>query len=312
VTAHRHPGPNPRRAGRPLDRRTVLRGGLTLGALGLGGVLLGSCGDDASTSVADGATPDHALIAAFPQGVPHVAAGVPARLPYLIADKEGVPLSAIDGPVRFTVQADGKPVGSPVTVQPHAQGVPRAYLPFTFTFPRTGLYDIYAEYQGDRLDSNLQVYDASRVGPPLVGERLPPVNSPTTNQTLDVDPLCSRVPACPFHEINLQDAVGQGRPIVLLVATPAYCQTAVCGPVLDTLVDVIGGRTDLAVLHNEVYKNPKAVRDLQDAALAPVPAAYELSFEPVLFVTDAAGTVVARGDITVDRAEMASMLELAR
>ena len=83
-------------------------------------------------------------------------------------------------------------------------------------------------------------------------------------------------------------------------------------PVLDTLIDVVGGRTDLAVLHNEVYENPKDVRNLQDATLAPVPKAYELSFEPVLFVTNAAGVVVARGDITVDHAEMARMLELAK
>ena len=107
---------------------------------------------------------------------------------------------------------------------------------------------------------------------------------PTMTRTLAVDPVCSRVPPCPFHEVNLKDAVGQGKPIVLLIATPAFCQTAVCGPILDMLVEEAGGRTDLTVIHSEVYKNPKDVRDLQDATLAPAPEAYDLRFEPIMFV----------------------------
>ena len=282
--------------------------------MAVGGSLLAACGDDAGsgTRVATGQTPKNSLIAAFPQGVPHVATGVPTRLPYLLADKEGVPLSRIDGPVTFTVEQDGKAVGGPVQVAPRSDGVPRAYLPLTFTFPQPGVYDIYASYGGAKLDSNIQAYPVDQVGPPVVGEKLPPAETPTMTRTLGVDPVCSRVPPCPFHEVDLKDAVGQGKPIVLLIATPAYCQTAVCGPILDTLVDQAGGRTDITVIHSEVYKNPKDVRDLQDATLAPAPEAYDLRFEPALFVTDAAGTIVARGDITVDRGEMKEMLALAR
>ncbi len=315
MTSHRHdPRPRPAGPGRGAlpDRRAVLRGGAALGAAAVGGLVLGACGDDPDTRVATAHTADHALLAAFPQGVPHAAVAVPTRLPYLISDPDGVPLQRIDGPVTFTVEQDGRRIGSPVSVAPHGDGVPRAYLPFTFEFPATGVYDVYAEYDGERLDSSIQIYDADQIGPPVVGEPLPPVDSPTTARSLDVDPLCSRVAPCPFHELNLQDVVGKGKPVVLLVATPAYCQTAVCGPVLDLLIEAVGTRTDLAVLHNEVYKDPKAVRDLSDAALAPVPQAYDLRFEPVLFVTDATGKVVARGDVTVDRAEMAQMLALAR
>jgi hypothetical protein len=112
--------------------------------------------------------------------------------------------------------------------------------------------------------------------------------------------------------VDLQDVVGKGKPIVLLVASPAYCDTDVCGPMLDLLVEQAAGRPDLVVLHNEVYKDPKSVSDLNDAELAPVPDAYDLRFQPVLFVTDAAGRLVARGDALVDRSEMAQMLALAR
>jgi hypothetical protein len=302
---HRGVGPQP-------DRRTVLRGGAALGAAALGSMLLGACGDDPDTRVATAHTPANTLVAAFPQSVPHAAVGVPMRLPYLVADADGATLAHLSGPVTFTVEQDGHRVGAPVQVAPHGDGIPTAYLPFTFQFPAPGTYDVYAEYDGHRLDSGIQVYEASKIGPPIVGEQLPPVDSPTTARTLDVDPLCSATTPCPYHEVDLQDVVGKGKPIVLLVASPAYCDTDVCGPMLDLLVEQAAGRPDLVVLHNEVYKDPKSVSDLNDAELAPVPDAYDLRFQPVLFVTDAAGRLVARGDALVDRSEMAQMLALAR
>ena len=317
VTIRRQPHPGTHRtagsAGGAVDRRSVLRGGLGLGAVALGGSWLAACGGDSAdgTRVADGQVPENALIAAFPQGVPHVPTGVPTRLPYLLADKEGVPLSRIDGPVTFTVEQDGRAVGQPVQVAPRSDGVPRAYLPLTFTFPQAGFYDVFAAYGGAKLDSTIQVYGADQIGPPVVGEQLPPAATATMAKPL-VDPVCSRVPPCPFHEVDLVDAIGKGKPIVLMVATPAYCQTAVCGPILDTLVDQASGRTDITVIHSEVYRNPKDVRDIQDANLAPVPDTYDLRFEPAMFVTNAAGTIVARADITVDRTEMTELLALAK
>ena len=291
-----------------LSRRGLLRAGVLAGggALSLG--LLGCSGTESRVVTQGRDAPEHALLAAFPQSVPHVAVGVPTRLPYLVSDREGVPLSAMAGPVTFTVSQDGRPVGADVVVQPHSDGVPRAYLPLGFTFSELGLYDIAATYGGERLDSQLQVYSLDDVTPPVVGEPLPPLDTPTPDDSLGVDPMCSRVPTCPFHKVNLRQAVGSGKRIVLLVASPAYCQTTICGPVLDNLVDLAANRDDLVVIHCEVYKNPKAVRDLSTANLAPVPDSYDLAFEPVMFVTDTAGAITARADVIVDRQEMAQLI----
>ncbi|UDY34403.1 hypothetical protein [Dermatobacter hominis] len=299
-----------RPSGLVVPRRRLLQGGLALGALAAGAPLLAACGDSETNTQESDAVPDHALLAAFPQSVPHIPAGVPSRLPYLVSDRDGVPLAEIAGDVTFTISQDGKELGT-VDVAPRMDGVPRAYLPVSFTFPEPGIYDLTATYDGSELDSTIEVVDRARVGPPVVGEALPPVDSPTVERTLQVDPLCSRVPACPYHSTNLQDVVGKGKPVVMLIATPAYCQTAVCGPVLDLLMAQTEGRTDLEVLHQEVYKDPKGQRDLNDAELAPVPEAYQLRFEPVLYVTDRAGTIVARADVTVDRGELTELLALA-
>lgn len=283
---------------------------MSLGAIAVGTSLLAGCGDGTDGGSAASGPPKHALIAAFPQGEPYIPAGVPSRLPYLISDTEGVPLSKIAGPVTFTVSRDRRRLGT-VEVAPHSDGVPRAYLPVTFEFPSPGIYDLAATYDGATLDSTVNVVDLSKIGVPIVGQPLPPVDSPTVADPMGVDPLCSRQPACPYHATDLRDALGIGRPVVLVVATPAYCQTAVCGPLLDLVLEQTAGRADLTVVHSEVYKDPRTQPDLAKAALAPVPEAYQLQFEPVVFVTDRTGTVVARADITVDRSELREMLKLA-
>jgi hypothetical protein len=146
-----------------------------------------------------------------------------------------------------------------------------------------------------------------------VGGILPPANTPTTQNSFDVDPICTRVPTCPFHEHDLPTVLGTGRPVVVLLASPAYCRTSACGPILDLLIEEAAGLPEgVVVIHSEVYKDPKTVDDLNDALLAPLPKDYEMFFEPSLFVTDSSDLIVARGDIVVDRAEMAQMLALAR
>lgn len=267
-----------------------------------------SCSDSDDTSTPQDAGAQHALLAAFPQSVPHLGAGVPNRLPYLVSDSEGVPLSELSDPVTFNVAINGETVEENVEVQPRSEGVPRAYVPLNVTFPEPGIYDITATYQGSGMDSQVQAYSPDEIGPPGVGEPLPPVGTPTPESPLDVDPICTRVPPCPFHSVALPDALTMGKKVALLVSTPAYCQTAVCGPILDNLINIASDRDDLIPIHTEVYANPKAVRNLADADLAPVPAAYQMVYEPALFVTDPQGTLTARADTIVDRSEMEELL----
>jgi hypothetical protein len=311
--APRRPDPHAHHRRSPLlQRRAVLRGGVGgLGLVALGGLAAACSSEGETISEGVGAGPEQALQALFPRDVAFLAAEAPSRLPYTLVDAEGVPFATIDEPVSFTISFDGEQVGDPVEVEPHSDGVPRPYLPLYTTFPRPGLFDIDARDGDSTLNSQVQVHLAAEVGQPLVGTVLPPASTPTPGQTFDVDPICTRAPQCPFHEVDLTTALGTGRPVVVLLATPAYCQTAACGPILDLLVEQAGGRDDLIVIHAEVYKNPKGVADLSQADLAPLPATYDMFWEPSLFVTDAANTIVARGDIVVDRGEMAEMLALA-
>ena len=47
------------------------------------------------------------------------------------------------------------------------------------------------------------------------------------------DPLCTQDPQCPLHSVSLDQVLGSGKPVAVMFATPARCQTQYCGPVLD-------------------------------------------------------------------------------
>jgi hypothetical protein len=297
-----------------LQRRTLLQSGL--GGLGLlaTGAFVAACGStDDTTRDGISAGPDETLTALFPRDIAYLAPAVPFRLTYTLTDVEGVPLMELPGPMTFRVERDGVPVGDPAEVAPHGDGVPRPYLPFTFTFPEPGLYDVYASRGDLELNNQVIVSEPGEVVNPLVGQVLPPTATPTVTQSFDVDPICTLTPQCPFHEHDLSTVLGTGRPVVVLLASPAYCRTTACGPILNILMEQAAALPeDAIVIHAEVYKNPKAVQDLNDAVLAPLPTDYQMGFEPCLWVTDRANLIVARGDIVVDRTEMAQMLALAR
>lgn len=295
-----------------IDRRTMLVAGL--GGLGIVGsaALLAACGGSDDT-VPLTQTQTAQLVPLFPRDVAYIAAGVPARLIFTVTDDEGVPRSDLPEKVTFTIRQDDQQVGEPVEAIRRDEDIPRPYLGFTFTFPDKGVYDVYATVDDQDLNTPLIVMDPDEVKMPVIGQPLPPAATATEEESLDVDPICTLVPQCPFHEHNLEDVLGTGKPVVVLLATPAYCQTTACGPILENLMAEAGSLADdVIVIHSEVYEDAAVVDDLNDATLAPLPLAYNMAFEPALFVTDSKGILVGRGDIAVDRAEMRELLALAR
>ena len=72
---------------------------------------------------------------------------------------------------------------------------------------------------------------------------------------MGVNPICTRSEGtCPFHAQSLDTLVGNGKPTIVLLATPALCQSATCGPVLDILMaEVAPVASKLNVVHVEVF-----------------------------------------------------------
>ncbi len=292
-----------------LTRRTLLAG-----AAGVAGVALlaacgsnGDSGDGESSDGGDSGTDVRSvnLGAVFPlDGL--IVTGSPQRLPFIVIDAEGAPLD--DGPtsLEFVVtDLDGNPVGDPVTVERRNQGIPTAYYPLIFEIPEPGTYQATTTVDGEELVPRaFSVVEPSAVDVPQPGQPMIPVDTPTTADPRGVDPLCTRDPECDLHVETLTAVLDAGRPTALLIATPAYCQTAICGPVLDVLLSQQTEFPEVSMVHAEVYKDPEAVDNIADATLAPVVDAYHLGYEPALFLANSDGTIAVRLDTIFDESEV--------
>jgi hypothetical protein len=125
---------------------------------------------------------------------------------------------------------------------------------------------------------------------PAVGERPPRVATETvTSAGGDIEAIDTRKPPDDMHEQSFADVLGD-KPVVLLMATPALCQTRVCGPVTDIAAQLKKEYGDRAVfIHQEVYEDNAPEKGLREPLRR-----FGLHTEPWLFTIDANGRVAAR------------------
>lgn len=122
---------------------------------------------------------------------------------------------------------------------------------------------------------------------PAPDERAPLVHTPTGADVGALSEIDTRVPPDTMHEVDLADALGK-EPVVLLFATPALCQSRVCGPVVDIAEEVKSKYEDeeVSFIHMEVYNDNDPNKGIR-----PQLKAYGLQTEPWLFVIDERGIV---------------------
>lgn len=288
-----------------VSRRAVLLGGASL-------AVLGACGDDKKQTSSDkpGATnadgSKYSLVAFF-DGASSVQAGIPQRVTFGLGDTQGALVDT--GPAELAVEVlQGKKVVARATSTRHDKGLSRGYYPVSFTPPKAGVYTARTTISGRQVEASFQA--AQKVPIPRAGQSMIVTDTPTVSDRRGVNPICTRTPACPLHEVNLRDALSRGKPVALLMATPAYCQTAICGPVLDVLLSQRREFGDqIQMIHAEVYADGKAAAaNIASATLAPTLQAYKLPFEPVLFLSRPDRTIAARIDTIFDEDELRSAL----
>jgi hypothetical protein len=96
------------------------------------------------------------------------------------------------------------------------------------------------------------------------------------------------------------EALGEGKPVGLIVSTPAFCQVSICGPVLDLVIDAAAEFPDIRLIHAEVYADPYTTL----ATFSPTIVALGLPFEPALVLAGADGKVEQRLDSIFDSDEL--------
>jgi hypothetical protein len=281
-----------------MSRRSLLLGGLSVVAL----AACGTSSDDPNQPAMSGSV---ALVALFAATGGAAQAGRFHRLPFAFADRTGTLLAAVPARVQATVTAEDRMVLGPTEIDTRGEGLPRPYVPIAFRPQAPGLHRIEVELAGDRAEATINVSpsSASWVGP---GQRLPAVRTPTTADPRGVSPVCTSDPVCPLHDISLRDAVREGRPVAILVASPGTCAVTYCPPVLDLVVEAAAAHPGVEFVHAEVYEDATDTSGF--ARTTELVAALGLDFEPSLFIADRTGIIRRRLDHIFDHSELAEAL----
>jgi hypothetical protein len=152
------------------------------------------------------------------------------------------------------------------------------------------------EYAAVRMPSVMVVRDDPV---PARGEPAPRVHTPTADEVSNIAEIDTRIPPDTMHKDDLASVLGK-EPVVLLFATPALCQSRVCGPVVDIAEQVKRDRPDdAAYIHMEIYEDNLANKGLREQV-----EAYKLPTEPWLFAIDCDGRVDSRIEGAFSMAEL--------
>lgn len=144
---------------------------------------------------------------------------------------------------------------------------------------------------------------------PAIGDPAPASRQETLSTAASIDQIDTSSPPRPqMHGVTIADALTTGRPLVIAFATPAFCQTRTCGPVMDTVMDPLYAKyKDRATfIHIEPYQLPQ-MRAANQQELVPAMLDWRLSTEPWIFVVDRAGRVAGKfeGIVAPDEVEQA-------
>ena len=110
-----------------------------------------------------------------------------------------------------------------------------------------------------------------------------------------------------FYTTSIDEAISNGQPTVIVFATPAFCVSQTCGPMLDQVKAVAADRPGTNFLHVEIYENAHTATT-DDLQIDPAVSAWGLPSEPWVFVVDADGVVRARFEGTLAEGELEEAL----
>ena len=220
------------------------------------------------------------------------AVGQP-RIPFVlfrgaepVADAVAIELTAFD-------LASGTPV-------PGWTGAAAAYndydIPYWVVYPDMphagywGLGAVVTLADGTQSPAQFTVEVLADPSAPVAGEAVPA----TRNRTLDTQPDIAAITSDPqpepeLYRLTVADALASGQPSVITLATPGFCESRLCAPVVDSLKALrpeFAGQANF--IHIEIYQS------FSPLVYGPEMDEWGLPSEPWTFVLNADGVVVAR------------------
>ena len=150
--------------------------------------------------------------------------------------------------------AELEPIGPPGAGESAFGGVNSIYV-VHLPIARPGRYWLVAEPAGAKIQALGELDVKPRSDSVAVGAKAPPSATPTL-RTRAVSELTTRVPPDrALLRYSIAGSISAHKPFVVTFATPRFCTSRTCGPVVD-VVEAVRRRfsRDLNFIHVEVYK----------------------------------------------------------
>jgi hypothetical protein len=237
----------------------------------------------------------------------------PVRVSFLLIDDQGSPVYRKDirvtvspkgGKALATVPASLEPIGVPGT-KSDTGDITRLYV-VHFRVPGAGDYRLVAGSTAGKLVRaawTINVRKQPRA--PAVGSKAIPVKTPTIASTHgNFRALTTATPPDkPLLRYSIAGSLAAHEPFVVVFATPKFCTSRTCGPVVDVVEAARKQftKTPIRFIHVEVYKdnNPGLGHNRWFKA-------WHLPTEPWTFLVGGDGRIKARFEGSVSVGELAA------
>ena len=260
-------------------------------------LLLVACGAPTASGPAASATPPRGLLAVVASS--DLAVG-PNHFALGLLDAQNQPLANVPVYLSFYDLAGREPALVAQTEATWRQPLSewnRGVYKATVVFDHPGPYGVEAavvQADGAQQTARARFEVKPQPAAPGVGAAAPRSHNLTNRDQVDPIELCTGTPeVCAatrdLRELTIAEALDQGKPLVVVFATPGFCTSQTCGPQLEIvhgLARRYGARANF--IHVEIFKDP--------AARTPNATVQEwgLPSEPWVFVIDRTGHIVDR------------------
>ena len=178
----------------------------------------------------------------------------------------------------------------------------------SFARPGTWGIEILAHQNGGSREvarTAVTVLDTSHT--PAIGSPAPRSRNLIASDVKDLRQIdTSARPEPRLHQIRIADAIEQSKPQLIVFATPQFCISRMCGPVVDivrALLSAYGKR--VAFTHQEIWQ------DFAEKRVFPTVEEWRLITEPWIFVVDGRGIIRAKFEGLVTARELEAVLQQA-
>jgi hypothetical protein len=114
----------------------------------------------------------------------------------------------------------------------------------------------------------------------------------------------SQKPDPRLHQVRIVDAIAQRKPQLIVFATPQFCTSRMCGPVVEIVRQLLPEyNKQVAFAHQEIWQ------DFASKKVFPTVEEWRLVSEPWIFIVDSDGIIRAKFEGLVTGRELEAALQ---